>query len=151
MLAGSNASPVAVAIIDRYPWALEERLQDVQERIRDLRQIREALLRDLGGTLGGETGCDANGSEHWAIADRRRPRARMLREWLTANGPATRQAIRDNTGLPYATIQTYLSPKFGFVMVGRGLWDVIRQGTVGDPVPREESAEIPTEESPGSC
>lgn len=47
-LGKSNSSSAAVAIIDQRMEALEERIYDAQERIKELRQIREAVLRDLG-------------------------------------------------------------------------------------------------------
>jgi hypothetical protein len=124
-----NSPSAALAIIDQRVEALEERLRDVQERIKELRQIREAVLQDLGTTSAEEMGHDVSASEDWAAADRRRPNARKLREWLTAHGPATRSEIRDNTGLLSGTIHKYLSPKFGFVLVDRGLGDITRQLT----------------------
>ncbi len=48
----SQDSASSVSIIDQRVEALEERLRDVQARIKELRQIREAVVRDIKGTSG---------------------------------------------------------------------------------------------------
>jgi hypothetical protein len=116
----------------------------MQERIRDLRRIREAALRDLGSALDDEIPHEVRRPENWDEADRRRPKARQLRAWLKTHGPATRKSIRENSGLWPGTINNYLKPKFGFVLVGRGLWDVFRDG---DGAERGAGPLAPTEPS----
>jgi hypothetical protein len=138
MLAEPNSASAAVAIIDHHLETLEDRLRDMQERLTDLRRIREAALRDLGSTLTDKTVHEVSRRENWAEGDRRRPKARQLREWLTTHGPATRKAICESSGVMPGTIREYLRPKFGFILVGRDMWDIAREGAgvqrEGDPL-----------------
>jgi prefoldin subunit 5 len=57
----SSSTSAAVAIIDLRVEALEGRLRDVQERIKELRQIREAVIRDLGSAPGGSARATSRG------------------------------------------------------------------------------------------
>jgi prefoldin subunit 5 len=57
----SSSTSAAVAIIDLRVEALEERLRDVQERLKELRQIREAVIRDLGGAPAGSARATSRG------------------------------------------------------------------------------------------
>ncbi len=130
----ANSTSVALAIIDQRLDLLDEHARDLLERIQDLRQIRQVVLRDLQKVVLESAGPEpAFEPGDRAEADRRRPKARQLREWLASYGPATRKSIRDNTGLHSGTINNYLKPKFGFVLVGRGLWDIPRHGTRPPP------------------
>jgi hypothetical protein len=40
------------------------------------------------------------------------------------HGPITGKDIKDKSGVSAGTISNYLHPKYGFLLVSRGLWDV---------------------------
>jgi hypothetical protein len=101
---------------------INQKIEGLEERIRELRQIRELLSR--------------NGSSGNAPSDERQtapqfspsqlpPKARQLWEWTKAHGPVARKDIKDKSGVSAGTIANYLNAQHGFLLVSRGMWDVV--------------------------
>ena len=103
---------------------INQKIEGLEERIRELRQIKELLSRNGNGN-----GSNAHATEepqntsHFSPSGLP-PKARQLWDWTKAHGPVTRKDIKDKSGVSAGTIANYLNAQHGFRMISRGLWDV---------------------------
>jgi len=101
---------------------INQKIEGLEERIRELRQIKELLTRSSNG---GGTPRPAGESTSEFSPLQLPPRARQLWDWVKAHAPVTRKDIKDKSGVSAGTVANYLRPEYGFALVSRGLWDVI--------------------------
>ena len=101
---------------------INQKIEGLEERIRELRQIKELLTRNGNGGGGSRP---AGESKSEFSPSQLPPKARQLWDWVKAHGPVTRKDIKDKSGVSAGTVANYLRPDYGFALVSRGLWDVV--------------------------
>lgn len=100
---------------------INQKIEGLEERIRELRQIKELLSRNGNGSKA-PTG-EPQIASHFSPSGLP-PKARQLWDWTKAHGPVTRKDIKDKSGVSAGTVANYLNAQHGFRMISRGLWDV---------------------------
>jgi hypothetical protein len=102
---------------------INQKIEGLEERIRELRQIKELLSRN-GGSSNKAPADEPQTAPRFSPSDLP-PKARQLWDWTKAHGPVARKDMQDKSGVSAGTIANYLNAKHGFVLVSRGLWDVV--------------------------
>src|SRR5437762_11446469 len=98
---------------------INQKIEGLEERIRELRQIRELLARNGNNVVTDEP----KSGSHFS-SSQLPPKARQLWDWVKAHGPVARRDIKDKSGVSAGTVANYLNAQHGFVLVSRGFWDV---------------------------
>lgn len=101
---------------------INQKIEGLQERIRELHQIKELLCRNGGNGSGKLPVAEPQTASHFPFG--LPPKARQLWDWTKQHGPVTRKDIKDKSGVSAGTIANYLNAQHGFRMISRGLWDV---------------------------
>src|ERR1039458_1085039 len=99
---------------------INQKIEGLEERIRELRQIKELLSRNGNGSKAFTDHSQTTSSSPSHLP----PKAKQLWDWVKAHGPVERKDIKDKSGVSAVTVANYLSGKYGFVLVSRGLGDV---------------------------